>query len=384
MNTIYLDHAATAFPKAQGLGECMQHYFDTLSVNINRSTYASSTHVENIVYSTRELLCELFHFNDPSHVIFTPGITHSLNYIIKGYLKPGDHCLISPFEHNAVVRPLCQLEKEGISYDLIDFEPSGTLCLDNLKAQIRPNTKLVILTHASNVFGNILPIEEISNFLSLYQIPVVLDTAQTAGHIDIDFYKLKLSALCFTGHKGLLGPSGIGGMLLTKDFANSLTPLIAGGTGSASHLLELPPYMPDKFESGTLNIGGIYGLHHALSYLKQTSISTIHHQEMLLTKQFIEGLIDIPSIKVMGDFPLGKRVSTVSIQFLNSDNANAAYALEQQFGILTRCGLHCTPLAHQFFGTYPEGTVRFSFGHSNTQEDVHLALEAISQISNKH
>ena len=345
MTTTYLDHAATSFPKAPGLGDALKTYYDTMSVNINRSTYTVATQVEDIIFSTRELLCDLFHFEDPSHVIFTPGITYSLNYILKGYLQPGDHCLISSFEHNAVVRPLCQLETLGVSYDVIPFKKDGTFDVKKLLSCIKPHTKLVVLTHASNVFGNLLPLSTLLPYFHQHHLPVVLDTAQTAGHVPIDFASLGLSALCFTGHKGLLGPTGIGGMLLSKDFAKALTPLVAGGTGSASHLLTLPPYMPDRFESGTLNIGGIWGLYHSLTYLQSVGITTIHQHEMTLTNTFIQGISDLEGVDVVGVFPLSTRVSTVSLSFTTLDPAEVAYQLEQQFGILTRCGLHCAPLA---------------------------------------
>lgn len=381
MDTIYLDNAATSFPKAPGLGDSLKNYMDTLSVNINRSSYKSSTYAENIVLSTRELLCQLFHFSDPSHVVFTPGITHSLNYIIKGYLKKGDHCIISPFEHNSVMRPLCQLEQQDISYDIIDCDAHGNLSLEDLASKIRPNTKLALMTHASNAFGNILPIAEISTFLNAYNIPLVLDTAQTAGHLDINFSQLGLSALCFTGHKGLLGPSGIGGMLLSKAFASKLTPLIAGGTGSGSDLFELPKYMPDKFESGTLNIAGIFGLHHSLSYLISLSPEVIHRQEMKLTQQFIKGISHLKKIKQVGNWKFSDRVSTVSIQATSMDNAELAYRLEQEFSILIRCGLHCAPLAHKTLSTFPHGTVRFSFGYFNTEEEVEKTIQALTLIT---
>lgn len=378
MTTIYLDQAATSFPKAPGLGDAMKHYFDALSVNINRSTYKPCIDMANIVFSTRQLLCELFHFDLPSHVIFTPGITHSLNFIIKGYLHPGDHCLISGFEHNAVLRCLHQLD--GCTYDSIPFDKKGDFCPDTLHKLIKPHTKLIVLTHASNVFGNILPIKTLSHIAQTYGIPVVLDTAQTAGHFPIDFYDLGLSALCFTGHKGLLGPTGIGGMLLTKDFAKALKPLIAGGTGSASHLLALPHHMPDRFESGTLNLAGIYGLYHALSYLNKLGLDTIYEKERHLRKFFLDGLLQYASIECIGDFPLDLRVNTISLHFKHKDNGEIGYLLESSFGILTRCGLHCSPIAHQTMGTYPHGTVRFSFNHTNTIEELQHALDALKTL----
>ncbi len=380
MSNLYLDQAATSFPKAPGLGDAMKTYFDTASVNINRSTYSACTAMSNIVLSTRELLCELFHFDDPSHVIFTPGITHSLNYIIKGYLKPGDHCIISAFEHNATVRPLCQLENEGVTYAILPFDTVGNFSLETLEGLVKPETKLAVFTHASNVFGNVLPIERLAAFFFEKGIPFVIDTAQTAGHLPIDFEALHLSALCFTAHKGLLGPNGLGGMLLAPAFAKQLTPLIAGGTGSASHLLTLPRYMPDRFESGTLNIAGIYGLYHSLCYLKTTSLAAIHTHEMALTHAFIEGIRALEGVEVIGHFPLTERVSTVSIAFTHLDQAEASYALETQHGILTRCGLHCSPLGHRTMGTYPEGTIRFSFGYANTLDDVTTALAAIASL----
>ena len=377
--SIYLDNGATSYPKAPGVGEAMLDYVNNVGANVNRSTYATASTAAMILLDTREQLCRLFNFDDPTHVIFTPGMTAGLNMLLKGYLKAGDHVIVSSMEHNAMMRPLVQLEREGVEFSRIPADRDGIARAQDIIPLIRPNTKLVAVMHASNVCGSLLPVKEIGAICRERNIPFILDAAQTAGHYPIDFKELGLSALCAPGHKGLLGPQGIGVLLLDHEFAKSVEPLIAGGTGSASDSEELPPYMPDRFESGTMNIPGVYGLNAALTYILEKGVDSFRAHEEVLTKRFLDGLKDIP-VRLAGTWDMDKRVGVIAVDFTGHDNAEAAFALEQA-GILTRCGLHCAPSAHKTLGTFPQGVVRFSLGYASTEADVDGALEAIRTIA---
>ncbi|MEG2421436.1 MAG: aminotransferase class V-fold PLP-dependent enzyme, partial [Oscillospiraceae bacterium] len=250
MNTIYLDNAATSFPKPAGVSAAMCHYMDCVGATINRSVYGSARDAGLVTLELREALCRLFSCSDPTHVVLTPGATAGLNMVLKGFLKPGDHCLVSAMEHNAVMRPLLQLAEQGVTFDRIPCDSEGRLNPADIPPLLQKNTALLVLCHGSNVCGTVQDAKAVGAICKARGIPFLLDGAQTAGHYPIDFEDLGLSALCVPGHKGLLGPSGIGALLLAPDFAKKLTPLIAGGTGSASDSELLPPYMPDRFESG--------------------------------------------------------------------------------------------------------------------------------------
>ena len=380
MRTIYLDNAATSFPKPDGVSRRMKEYIDTVGATVNRSVYGSAQDAGLVLLTLRERLAKLFHFDDPTYVILTPGMTAGMNMVIKGFLKNGDHCLVSSMEHNAVMRPIQQLTERGISFDRIPCDREGFMDIDAIEGLIRPNTKLLVMAHGSNVSGTVQDAERVGKICAAHGIAFVLDAAQTAGHIPVDFEKFGLSALCVPGHKGLLGPSGIGAMLLRKDFAELLTPLIAGGTGSASDSELLPPYMPDRFESGTPNMPGVYGWEAAMSFLDEVGVEALHAHEMALTERFLSGVKEIDTVRLAGTYDLDRRVGVVSIDFKNIDNAEAAYRLETEYGILTRCGLHCAPSAHKSLDTFPQGTVRFAVGFASTEDDVDAALEAIRVI----
>lgn len=379
-NTIYVDHAATSFPKAPGVGESMRTYVEEIGVNINRSTYATSTSAAMVALETREQLCKLLDFNDVTHVIFTPGQTVSLNMVIKGFLRSGDHVLVSSLEHNSVMRPLSQLLDAGVTFDRVPCDQAGSLDLYAFSHMFRANTRLCIFTHASNVSGTLLPMEQIGVICQAHGVPLMVDAAQTAGHYPVSFRTFGASALAVPGHKGLLGPSGIGALLLRTDFAKQLTPLITGGTGSASDSEVQPDYMPDRFESGTLNLPGIYGLHAALSFVLKTSVETLQKQEIALTTRFLDGLHELSCIRICGLPTASQRVGVVSCDFTPMDNADVADQLECEANVLTRCGLHCAPNAHKCLGTFPQGTVRFSFGYGNTMDEVDTVLHALHQI----
>ena len=380
MDYIYLDNASTSFPKAPNVASAMADYITNRGININRGSYALAYDVEDIIYTTRQRLNTLFNGHDPSHVIFTQNVTMSLNMVIKGILKAGDHVLVSSMEHNAVMRPLTQLLDKGIAFDIIPCDKTGSIQLESMDSLIRPNTVAMIINHASNVCGTIQPLESIGPICKAHNLQFIVDAAQTAGVIPIDVKACHIDALCFTGHKGLLGPQGIGGIILTKEMAQTLTPLIAGGTGSFSHLETMPTHMPDAFEAGTLNLPGIIGLNEGLAYIESQGMENIHNHELALTPSFLEGLQSIDGINIVGKQNIQDRTAVVSITIDGMDPASIAYELESNYHIMTRVGLHCAPRAHQTLGTYPEGTVRFSFGYANTHEDVVSALSALHRI----
>ena len=380
MDYIYLDNASTSFPKAPTVATAMSDYITNRGININRGSYALAYDVEDIIYTTRQRLNTLFNGHDPSHVIFTQNVTMSLNMVIKGLLKAGDHVLVSSMEHNAVMRPLTQLLDKGITFDTIPCDSTGSIQMDSIEPLIRPNTVALIINHASNVCGTIQPLESIGPICKTHNLQFIVDAAQTAGVIPIDVKACHIDALCFTGHKGLLGPQGIGGIILTKEMAQNLTPLIAGGTGSFSHLETMPTHMPDAFEAGTLNLPGIIGLNEGLSYIESQGMENIHNHELALTQAFLEGLQSIDVVNIVGKQDIQDRTAVVSITIDSMDPASIAYELESTYHIMTRVGLHCAPRAHQTLGTYPEGTVRFSFGYANTHEDVESALSALHRI----
>ena len=380
MKYIYLDNASTTFPKAPNVANAMSDYLTNYGININRGSYALAYDVEDIIYTTRQRLNTLFNGHDPSHVTFTQNVTMSLNMVIKGLLKAGDHILVSSMEHNAVMRPLTQQLDKGITFDIIPCDVTGSIQLESIETLIRPNTVAMIINHASNVCGTVQPIESIGAICKAHNLHFILDAAQTAGVIPIDVKACHINALCFTGHKGLLGPQGIGGIILTKEIAQILTHLIAGGTGSFSHLETMPTHMPDAFEAGTLILPGIIGLNEGLSYIESVGMKNIHNHELTLTKTFLEGLRSITGINIIGKQDIQDRTAVVSITIDGMDPASIAYELESTYHIMTRVGLHCAPRAHQTLGTYPEGTVRFSFGYANTLEEVDMALSALHTI----
>lgn len=377
---IYFDNCSTSFPKAPGVGTAMMKFIEEGAVNVNRGIYRKAYDVENIVYDTRVMLCDLFKFDKPSNVIFTPSITYSLNYFIKGFLRKGDHVIVSSLEHNAVIRPLTQMKDLGVEYSLVKGDVNGNIKVEGFREKLRDNTKAIIVLHGSNVSGNILPIKEIGEMIKDTSITFVVDTAQTAGVIDIDMRDNYIDFLAFTGHKGLMGPQGIGGFIVRDELAKEIVPVITGGTGSSSDSAYVPEFLPDRFESGTLNIPGIVGLNVALKYLNEIGIDKIYEKELKLTSYFIKKVRNIDGVNIVGEQKLENRVAVVSLDFKGLDNASVAFELDSTYNISTRVGLHCAPEAHKTLGTYPQGTVRFSFGYTNTKEEVDLCIEAIKKI----
>ena len=380
MRKIYCDNGATSYPKAPQVGESMINYINNIGCNVNRGAYSSSYEAENMVYETRELLCELFDFDKPENVIFTANITTSLNIVLKGLLSEGDHVIVSSMEHNAVMRPLNSLSKKGVTVTKVPCNSLGEIDIKNIESSIKENTKAVIMTHGSNVCGTLLPINEIGQICKNNNIIFIVDSAQTAGIIDISMKKSNIDILCFTGHKGLLGPQGIGGFLIREHIVPLVAPLIEGGTGSLSEQEVQPTYMPDKYESGTSNLPAIYGLNASLKYLIEVGIENIYSKEMELTKKFIDGILSIDESLLVGKKDVENRTGVVSLDFKNLDNGLVCHQLDKTYNIQTRSGLHCAPSAHKSLGTFPDGTVRFSFGHFNSEEDVDYVLNSLVDI----
>lgn len=380
MERIYFDNASTSFPKAEGVAEAVYHYIKDCGCNINRGGYDEAYQAEEIVLRTRQQLTELFHGPDCRNVVFTRNITESLNVLLKGFLKAGDHVLVSAMEHNAVMRPLSQLTEQGVSFDRIPCMADGTLDVSAMDRLLRENTRAVVMLHASNVCGTLIPVETVGAFCHAHGLRFILDTAQTAGVFPIDMEIMQIDALAFTGHKGLLGPQGIGGFILQPDMVPLVQPLIAGGTGSISHEEEMPSFMPDRFEAGTMNLPGIMGLHAALCWLERETIAAVRSHELELTERFLSGALDIPCLRVVGRQDIAGRAGVVSVVPENADPALAADALGREYGIMVRVGLHCAPNAHKTLGTFPTGTIRFSFGRWNTPQQVDTALSALREL----
>lgn len=386
MEKIYFDNACTTFPKPPQVAEEMYRYLTQEGANINRGCYHSAYRVEETVFETRQLLCERFHGPDCRNVLFTKNVTESLNVILKGLLRPGDHVLVSAMEHNAVMRPLVQLEQAGCTFTRVPCNEVGELELEALERCLRPNTRAVVMLHASNVCGTVIPIEAVGEFCKARGLRFIVDSAQTAGVFPLDMEKMHIDALAFTGHKGLMGPQGIGGFLLGEGMEKELEPFIAGGTGSLSHMEEMPEFLPDRFEAGTLNLPGILGLRAGLLWLKERKLDEIATHELALTAAFLAGLEPLEQaglVRLLGRRDCRNRTGVVSLQTCGRAMDEAAYELDEEYGIMTRVGLHCAPSAHRTLGTYPEGTIRFSFGWWNTEEQVEHALRALREICKK-
>lgn len=408
--SIYFDNASTSSPKAEGLGQVIAAYFEAGGYNIGRGHYPGAEETAMGVLGARKALADYFNFPNFRNIVFTNNVTHSLNLVLKGFLQPGDEVICSSMEHNAVMRPLYQLEAKGVKVKIAQCQENGQLdpaCVEDL---ISPKTRALVFTGASNVSGTALPLVELGKIARQHGLFYVIDAAQIAGHLPFDTQAFQADAFCFTGHKGLKGPQGIGGVLLSDELATVMDPLIAGGTGSFSDSEEMPPHLPDRFEAGTLNLPGILGLGYAVNLLlKQEDPFKSFEHEMQLTQDFIQAcqaLWSPSQVKLLGLGPeacqasldlakqaratglshigeLPPRFPVVSLDFLDLDNAEVAFALESEYGIMTRTGLQCAPRAHQSLGSFPEASVRFSFGPKNTQEQVAYCLQALEKICPK-
>lgn len=381
MKRVYLDNAATSYPKPREVVEAVSFYMTEVGCNVNRGGYGSAYSAAGTVLETREQLCALFGFSQVRNVIFTANVTMSINMLLQGFLHPGDHVLCSGMEHNAVIRPLAALRASGVSFERVACDSDGRMLLETLPSMLKSNTKAVVVSHASNVFGTLQPLEKIGAFCKENGLAFIVDCAQTGGTEPIDMQAMCIDALAFTGHKGLMGPQGIGGFLVQDSFAQRMTPVICGGTGSASHLEEMPELLPDRFEAGTPNLPGIYGLHAALNWLRENDMAAQRALQHARMESFLRPLRGDARIRILADIP--DKTAVVSLDFPQHDNAEISFLLDSEYGIMTRCGLHCSPDSHKTMGTYPSGTVRFSFGPFLTEEDVLYAADAILAVVSK-
>jgi cysteine desulfurase / selenocysteine lyase len=378
---IYLDHAATSWPKPAEVMRAMAEFLKKAGGNPGRSGHRLSIQAGRVVYNAREAIAELFHAPDPLKVIFTLNGTHAINLALSGLLRAGDHVVTSGIEHNAVMRPLRALEKKGVLVAIVPCAPDGSLDPADVERAMKPNTRLVAVNHASNVTGTLLPVAQIAQSVRRAGSLLLVDAAQTAGTLPIDIQAQGIDLLAFTGHKGLLGPPGVGGLVLGDRLnAGELEPLVRGGTGSRSESDIQPEDLPDKFESGTLNGVGIAGLGAGVRILNEQGIEGIRAREIGLTRVLIEGLKEIPGVTVYGPVDLRGRTAVVSITVAGRRVSDIGMQLDEQFGILCRVGLHCAPAAHRTIGTLPEGTVRLAPGFSSKEHDIHAALRALKRI----
>ena len=376
MNRIYLDNAATSFPKAPGLGKVMADYIENGVINPNRTESALSYRAFDISYALREHISSLYNYPHPECIAFTRNITEALNWLIKGTLTREDHVIVSSNEHNAVMRPLRQI---GINCSLIPSSSRGYNNYSTLSSLIRPNTRAVIINAAGNVSGAVQDLEAPAEFAHKHNLMFIIDSAQASPFINIDMDKLNASAVAFTGHKGLLGPQGIGGAIIRKELAFSLDPLISGGTGSRSDSEEVPKLLPDRLNPGTENMPGIIGLEHSLSYISN-NFSSLYKNEKEMTEMLIEGLYKINGIRLFGAGLDEKRTNVVSIETEGIDEAEVSALLLDRAGIETRVGLHCSPSSHKTLGTFPRGTLRFSPGPFTTKDEINETLTLLKEI----
>jgi len=378
---IYLDHAATSWPKPPAVIRAMADFCDHAGGNPGRSGHRLSLAAARIVYDARELLAELFGVPDPLRVIFTANATHAINLALRGLLRPGDRVVTTGIEHNAVMRPLRALEAQGVRLSVIPCAADGTLDLHEASAVITRDTRLVVMNHASNVSGTILPAAAVARLAHAAGAWFLLDAAQTAGVLPIDIQALGIDLLAFTGHKGLQGPPGIGGLAIGDSVDTALIePLVRGGTGSRSEFEIQPEDCPDKFESGTPNGVGIAGLRAGVRWLLDHGVEAIRDHEFELTRTLHEGISNIPGVTVYGPQDAARRTATVSFTAAGRSVSEIGLRLDDEFDVLCRVGLHCAPAAHRSLGTFPGGTVRLAAGAMTTLDEIQAALAAVGHV----
>lgn len=375
---VYLDNAATSWPKppavAQEMMRCLQEY----GANPGRSGHKMAVEAAEKVFECRENLATLFGVKNPLSFVFTANATEAINLALKGLLRPGDHVIYSSMEHNSVVRPLKRLELEGVELSLVRADKEGKVHPANLLKEIKENTRLLVVTHASNVTGTVNDVETIGCLAKERQLIFMVDASQTAGSYPVDIGRMKADLVAFSGHKGLLGPQGTGGLYVREGLR--LDTLIEGGTGSMSERLYQPEFLPDRYESGTLNTPGIAGLNEGLKYILQLGLEHIHARKKQLERQLRDGLSTIPEVRLFGD-EYGSGIGVVSITLAGKDCQEICNILDEEYNIAARGGLHCAYLAHQTIRTQHTGTIRFSLGPFTTRKDIDVTLQAIKAVS---
>lgn len=376
---IYLDNAATTFPKPEAVYNAMMDCMKNYCANPGRAGHKLAMKAAREIYDTRENIAKLFNIDNPMNIVFTNNATDSLNLAIKGVVNKGDHIITTSMEHNSVIRPIKALEKVGVENTIVQCDEQGFLNIDDLEKAIKPNTKLIVTTHASNVCGTLIDIKSISEIANKHNILYLIDASQTVGVYDIDLKDIKADMLAAPGHKGLLGPQGTG-ILYIREGLN-IDILKEGGTGSRSEDLFQPDLLPDKYESGTHNTPGIVGLNEGVKFIFKEGIDKIKEHEEELCKYMLERLEEVPNIKIYGPKDANKRASVISINIGNMDSGEITFLLDSEYDIATRSGIHCAPLAHKTLGTLEQGAVRFSIGYFNTKEEIDKAVAALKEIA---
>lgn len=385
---IYLDNAATSFPKAPGLGKATSDFLERDCMNLNRTNGKNGFGLFEKVYDLRRGIAKLYGLSTPESVCFTGGLTESLNLLIKGLFSetscgnfksadcPACHVIVSSCEHNSVMRPLVQ---EGIAFSRIPSDREGYIKTDEIEKLIRPNTKAMIICAAGNVTGAVQDINTITRIACKHKINLFIDSAQATPFIKLDMEADHIAGIAFTAHKGLLGPEGIGGIALRKDIAQSIPPLISGGTGSQSDSENIPTTLPDRLEAGTQNLPGLIGFYHSLAYIEE-NLNALRETEMKMTQRLGKGIESINGLHLVGA-PLDKpRTSVISVVSDKLDISEISALLSERYNIETRVGMHCSPSSHKSIGTFPNGTLRFSPGPFTTEKEIDITIEALKEI----
>lgn len=375
---IYLDSSATSFLKPPQVAEAVFRSFNTIG-NAGRGAHAPTLNASRLIYDTREKLAALFGTPDPSRIAFTCNATEALNIAIHGAIHPGEHVITTACEHNSVLRPLYLKEKEGTELTIIPAAKKGRIRYDLLESSVKSNTSAIVLTHASNLSGNVTDLAFVSNFAKKHGLLLIVDASQTAGNLPINVVKMGIDILCFTGHKGLFGPQGTGGLYVREGL--TLSPLKSGGSGIHSFDRQHPTDMPTALEAGTLNGHGIAGLNAGLDYILSTGVKNIHAKEISLSRRFVNGISDISDLKLYGDIDAPLRTPIISLNIGNMSSASVSDILWEDYEICVRAGAHCAPLMHKTFGTEKQGAVRFSFSCFNTEAEIDTAIQAMHEIA---
>ncbi|MDD6514588.1 MAG: aminotransferase class V-fold PLP-dependent enzyme [Bariatricus sp.] len=375
---IYMDNAATTMQKPQQVIDAVAAAMCSMG-NAGRGAHAASLGAARTIYDAREKLACFFHAENPKQIAFTMNSTESLNIALKGVLNPGDHVITTMLEHNSVLRPLYELQEKGTELTILKSNPQGTLDYEDFEKAIKENTKAIVCTHGSNLTGNLVDVKRVGEIAKKHGVLFIVDASQTAGVFPIDVQEMGIDILCFTGHKGLLGPQGTGGIYVREGL--TVRPLLCGGSGVQTYNKKHPSEMPTALEAGTLNGHGIAGLDAAVEYLMETGIDTIREREQDLMWRFYEGVKDIPGVKVYGDFSTRERCAIVTLNIGDYDSSEVSDELLMTYGISTRAGGHCAPLMHEALGTVEQGAVRFSFSHYNTDEELNTAIQAVKEMA---
>ena len=375
---IYLDSSATSFLKPPQVAEAVFRSFNTIG-NAGRGAHAPTLNASRLIYDTREKLAALFGTPDPSRIAFTCNATEALNIAIHGAIHPGEHVITTACEHNSVLRPLYLKEKEGTELTIIPADKKGRIRYDLLESSVKSNTSAIVLTHASNLSGNVTDLAFVSNFAKKHGLLLIVDASQTAGSLPINVVKMGIDILCFTGHKGLFGPQGTGGLYVREGL--TLSPLKSGGSGIHSFDRQHPTDMPTALEAGTLNGHGIAGLNAGLDYILSTGVKNIHAKEISLARRFVNGISDISDLKLYGDIDAPLRTPIISLNIGNMSSASVSDILWEDYEICVRAGAHCAPLMHKTFGSEKQGAVRFSFSCFNTEAEIDTAIRAMHEIA---